>query len=41
MASLRFIASAARRVPSAFTVGRRGYAEASDKIKLSMALPHQ
>ncbi|ESK96651.1 atp synthase delta mitochondrial [Moniliophthora roreri MCA 2997] len=41
MASLRFIASAARRAPSAFTVGRRGYAEASDKIKLSMALPHQ
>ncbi|KAK7035479.1 delta subunit of the central stalk of mitochondrial F1F0 ATP synthase, atp16 [Paramarasmius palmivorus] len=41
MASLRFLASAARRAPSTFALGRRGYAEASDKIKLSMALPHQ
>ncbi|KAK7472601.1 delta subunit of the central stalk of mitochondrial F1F0 ATP synthase, atp16 [Stygiomarasmius scandens] len=41
MASLRLIASAARRAPSTIAVARRGYAEASDKIKLSMALPHQ
>ncbi|KAL0577021.1 delta subunit of the central stalk of mitochondrial F1F0 ATP synthase, atp16 [Marasmius crinis-equi] len=41
MASLRLITSAARRAPSAFTLARRGYAEATDKIKLSMALPHQ
>ncbi|KAF5370897.1 hypothetical protein D9758_001830 [Tetrapyrgos nigripes] len=41
MASLRFIASAARRAPSTVTIAKRGYAEVSDKIKLSMALPHQ
>ncbi|KAG7098840.1 hypothetical protein E1B28_000744 [Marasmius oreades] len=41
MASLRLITSAARRAPSTFTSARRGYAEATDKIKLSMALPHQ
>lgn len=32
---------ASRRVPSTVTVGRRGYAEAADKIKLSLVLPHQ
>ncbi|KAF9263397.1 epsilon subunit of F1F0-ATP synthase N-terminal domain-containing protein [Marasmius fiardii PR-910] len=41
MASLRLLTSAARRAPSTFTLARRGYAEATDKIKLSMALPHQ
>ncbi|KAI5890534.1 epsilon subunit of F1F0-ATP synthase N-terminal domain-containing protein [Schizophyllum commune H4-8] len=42
MSSLRFL-SAARRLPrSAAPWGRRGYAEAaSDKIKLSLVLPHQ
>lgn len=40
MASLRLLGSAARRalrVP----LGRRGYAEASDKIQLTLVLPHQ
>ncbi|KAJ7916521.1 epsilon subunit of F1F0-ATP synthase N-terminal domain-containing protein [Mycena leptocephala] len=41
MSSLRLLASAARRAPSALALGRRGYAEASDKIKLSLVLPHQ
>jgi len=41
MASLRLATSAARRAPSTIHISRRGYAEASDKIKLSMALPHQ
>lgn len=44
MSSLRFARSAFRARPAAFRVPiqRRGYAEAvSDKIKLSLALPHQ
>ncbi|KAG8956379.1 delta subunit of the central stalk of mitochondrial F1F0 ATP synthase, atp16 [Tulasnella sp. 424] len=46
MAALRSIASsvafaAVRRTPTAVTLGRRGYAEAADKIKLSLVLPHQ
>ncbi|KAJ3934895.1 MAG: F1 complex, delta/epsilon subunit of ATPase [Lentinula lateritia] len=41
MASLRLATSAARRAPSLIRVAQRGYAEASDKIQLSMALPHQ
>ncbi|KAH1489767.1 hypothetical protein LV164_000848 [Aspergillus fumigatus] len=44
MSSLRFARSAIRARPSALRVPlqRRGYAEAvSDKIKLSLALPHQ
>ncbi|KAE8411790.1 ATP synthase [Aspergillus pseudocaelatus] len=44
MSSLRFARSALRARPSAFRVPlqRRGYAEAvNDKIKLSLALPHQ
>ncbi|KAK7018570.1 ATP-synt-DE-N domain-containing protein [Favolaschia claudopus] len=41
MASLRLLGSAARRAPSAVTLARRGYAEVSDKIKLSLVLPHQ
>ncbi|KAJ3475800.1 hypothetical protein NLI96_g5829 [Meripilus lineatus] len=41
MSALRLVSSAARRAPKAFTLGRRGYAEATDKIKLSLVLPHQ
>ncbi|KAJ3866629.1 ATP synthase [Lentinula novae-zelandiae] len=41
MASLRLVTSAARRAPSLLRVAQRGYAEASDKIQLSMALPHE
>lgn len=46
MAALRSIASSAafaavRRTPTAVSLGRRGYAEAADKIKLSLVLPHQ
>ncbi|KAF4567621.1 delta subunit of the central stalk of mitochondrial F1F0 ATP synthase, atp16 [Pleurotus pulmonarius] len=41
MSSLRLVSAAARRVPSSFGIARRGYAEASDKIKLSLVLPHQ
>jgi hypothetical protein len=40
MSSLRFLSIAARRV-SSFSVTKRGYAEVSDKLKLSMVLPHQ
>lgn len=39
MASLRLLSIAARRVPVLVT--RRGYAEVSDKLKLSLVLPHQ
>ncbi|KAI0318868.1 F1 complex, delta/epsilon subunit of ATPase [Amylostereum chailletii] len=41
MSALRFVSSAARRAPRSFALGRRGYAEVSDKIKLSLVLPHQ
>ena len=41
MASLRFAAAAARRVPKTLSQSRRGYAEAADKIKLSLVLPHE
>ncbi|KAJ6482181.1 epsilon subunit of F1F0-ATP synthase N-terminal domain-containing protein [Mycena polygramma] len=41
MSSLRLLASAARRAPSAIAFSRRGYAEVSDKIKLTLVLPHQ
>ncbi|KAA1473950.1 epsilon subunit of F1F0-ATP synthase N-terminal domain-containing protein [Dentipellis sp. KUC8613] len=42
MSGLRLVASAARRAPRTLNaVGRRGYAEAADKIKLSLVLPHQ
>ncbi|KAJ7641380.1 F1 complex, delta/epsilon subunit of ATPase [Roridomyces roridus] len=37
--SFRALTSAARRAPS--VLGRRGYADVSDKIKLSLVLPHQ
>ncbi|KAH9951554.1 F1 complex, delta/epsilon subunit of ATPase [Amylocystis lapponica] len=41
MSALRLVSSAARRAPRTFGSGRRGYAEATDKIKLSLVLPHQ
>ena len=42
MSALRLLASASRRAPKTLTtLGRRGYAEASDKISLSLVLPHQ
>jgi F-type H+-transporting ATPase subunit delta len=42
MSALRILSSAVRRAPSAISVARRGYAEAaSDKISLSLVLPHQ
>ncbi|KAL0956320.1 hypothetical protein HGRIS_002473 [Hohenbuehelia grisea] len=41
MSSLRLVQAAVRRAPSTFSLARRGYAEASDKIKLSLVLPHQ
>ena len=39
MSSLRLLASAGRASLST-RLGRRGYAEAADKIKLSLVLPH-
>ncbi|KAI9569664.1 F1 complex, delta/epsilon subunit of ATPase [Boletus coccyginus] len=39
MSALRLLSSAVKRAPSALQ--RRGYAEVSDKIKLSLVLPHQ
>lgn len=42
MSALRLLSSAARSAPRAsFALQRRGYAEAADKIKLSLVLPHQ
>ncbi|KAI0048168.1 epsilon subunit of F1F0-ATP synthase N-terminal domain-containing protein [Auriscalpium vulgare] len=41
MSALRLVSSAARRAPRTVTLGRRGYAEVTDKIKLSLVLPHQ
>lgn len=41
MSSLRLLSSAARRASKTLTLGRRGYAEVSDKLKLSLALPHE
>ncbi|TFK68698.1 epsilon subunit of F1F0-ATP synthase N-terminal domain-containing protein [Pluteus cervinus] len=41
MSSLRLITSAARRASPSLVLGRRGYAEISDKLKLSLVLPHQ
>ncbi|KDQ57450.1 hypothetical protein JAAARDRAFT_193779 [Jaapia argillacea MUCL 33604] len=40
MSALRLVSSVARRAPT-LTLGRRGYAEVADKIKLSLVLPHQ
>lgn len=39
MSALRLLSTFARRVPP--VSARRGYAEVSDKLKLSMVLPHQ
>lgn len=41
MSALRLASTLSRRAPRAFATGRRGYAEAADKIKLSLVLPHQ
>lgn len=41
MSALRLVSAVARRAPGSFVLGRRGYAEAADKIKLSLVLPHQ
>ncbi|KAF8639535.1 hypothetical protein AX17_001440 [Amanita inopinata Kibby_2008] len=41
MSSLRLLTSAARRASTAFALGRRGYAEVNDKLKLSLVLPHE
>jgi F-type H+-transporting ATPase subunit delta len=41
MSALRLVSSVARRAPGSLVLGRRGYAEVSDKIKLSLVLPHQ
>ncbi|KAH0827874.1 F1 complex, delta/epsilon subunit of ATPase [Lanmaoa asiatica] len=41
MSALRLLSSAAKRAPLALNMQRRGYAEAADKIKLSLVLPHQ
>jgi hypothetical protein len=41
MSSLRLLASAARRATTNAAYARRGYAEVSDKLKLSLALPHK
>ena len=40
MSALRFLQTTARRAPRVAVLGRRGYAEVSDKIKLSLVLPH-
>jgi hypothetical protein len=41
MSSLRLLSSAARRATNSFALARRGYAEVSDKLKLTLALPHK
>lgn len=41
MSGLRLLSSAARRVPATLLQQRREYAEISDKISLSLVLPHQ
>ncbi|PCH43387.1 hypothetical protein WOLCODRAFT_164398 [Wolfiporia cocos MD-104 SS10] len=41
MSALRLLSTAARRAPKSLASQRRGYAEVSDKIKLSLVLPHQ
>jgi hypothetical protein len=41
MSSLRLLSSVARRTGTNFVLARRGYAEVSDKLKLSLALPHK
>lgn len=41
MSALRLLSSSARRTLAAGALGRRGYAEASDKLNLALVLPHQ
>ena len=41
MSALRLVSAVGRRAPRAFPIGRRGYAAAADKIKLSLVLPHE
>ncbi|KAL1971743.1 hypothetical protein VTN31DRAFT_1831 [Thermomyces dupontii] len=41
MSSLRIARAALRVRPAAMRIQRRGYADVPDKIKLSLALPHQ
>ncbi|KAG6816782.1 hypothetical protein H0H87_003045 [Tephrocybe sp. NHM501043] len=41
MSALRLLTTAARRASMAAPMGRRGYAEVADKLKLSLVLPHQ
>ncbi|KXN90985.1 ATP synthase subunit delta, mitochondrial [Leucoagaricus sp. SymC.cos] len=41
MSSLRLLSSAARRATTNFALSRRGYAEVSDKLKLSLVLPYK
>jgi F-type H+-transporting ATPase subunit delta len=41
MSALRLVSSVARRAPRSSVLGRRGYAEVTDKIKLSLVLPHE
>jgi hypothetical protein len=41
MSALRLVSSVARHPPRSLALGLRGYAEAADKIKLSLVLPHQ
>ena len=41
MSALRLLSSAVRHAPKSVPLGRRGYAEVADKIKLSLVLPHQ
>ncbi|KAF5321970.1 hypothetical protein D9619_001445 [Psilocybe cf. subviscida] len=40
MSSLRLLSSAARRATT-FSLSRRGYADVSDKLSLSLTLPHK
>jgi len=40
MSSLRFL-SVVRQATTSFALARRGYAEVSDKLKLSLVLPHK
>ncbi|KAF9452749.1 ATP synthase subunit delta, mitochondrial [Macrolepiota fuliginosa MF-IS2] len=41
MSSLRLLTSVTRRATTNFAHARRGYAEVSEKLKLSLALPHK
>jgi hypothetical protein len=39
--ALHLVSSIARHAPCPFALAHRDYAEAADKIKLSLVLPHQ